>query len=126
MLSTEVLFPVLPMKTKTSRVRRRALTVATIAITLFLAGQAFLSTPLHAAPKVEWSLEQVDLKIAVDDKKPVRIRLTAKQDLPATQLQVTRSLEDWVVAVRPSELPPMLAGEEAVIDLVLQETMLAS
>jgi len=83
-------------------------------IALFLLG-----APLHAGTKVGWSVSEVSSVVAVGDRKPVRVTLIAQDYLPAARLETTPGLEDWVIAISPSELPAMAAGDEATIDLVV-------
>ena len=104
------------MVTKKGRRKKRVLFAA---IPIAVVALFLLRSPLHAAPKVEWSTDQIEVIIAEGDRKPVRVTMTATRDLPATKLEATPSLDEWVTAITPSELPAMIAGEEMVINLVV-------
>jgi hypothetical protein len=84
-----------------------------------LAGCLLSPEELEAQPFATWSEQNVERIIVVDDRKPVRLTLTATESIPETTLDVTPGLESWVTYIAPRELPALSSGDEVTIDIVL-------
>ncbi len=77
----------------------------------------------EGGPSVVWDPDHIDVTVAVADQVPVRLTLLIRTDLPATNLELTPSLQG-IVTVNPTSLPAVGAGTEVTVDLTLTATAL--
>lgn len=97
---------------------KRALILAVVAVALAL-GLA-TSVPARAVPPVSWQPEPFDIAVPPGKTLPTTATLNASRDIPASHVEITPSLAQFVTSIEPATLPALTAGSEVTITLVFE------